>query len=391
MDISYALGECLTRAIDLPADIPALRQYLDTPLLEYEKIPLRDVHINSFVTMRGGAGMRCTRDHLLQLFRPSQVEEADAMATLAKAAIGASTPPPDSTECAYVYFWDMHMASFISEIISEGYSIRSNKCPDTASLRPDYGYLYRGICTFRGEEKRLVFTGTHPKDELIDKSVGWVYDPAPYIFGKSLHLAPSSLLIVLLSTAYYAVGPNVTLAAITPNEVVDLAKFDLVYRPHRVACIVQIIKLCRLLKPLREVLDIAPIPNLSKSRGITNSSLRKWTQLMLLSRGNGSIITIGMACVQKTYTRDNRISRIRHLRNIYDILERKNTPNVDSLRLAHDDDPKLGSVAYLSPRGINKPPSTGIEVTQAILCVLNALIVCTLLHLFVIIYPKMVE
>jgi hypothetical protein len=379
VDISYALGERLTRAIDLPADIPALRQYLDTPLLEDEKIPLRDVHINSFVTMRGGASMRCTRDHLLQLFRPSQTEEADAIATLAKAAIGASTPPSDSTECAYIYFWDMHMASIIHEIISEGHSIRdSNKHTDTASLRPDYGYLYRGICTFRGEEKRLVFSGTHPKDELIDKLVGWVYDPAPYVLGKSFHSAPPSLLIVLLSPAYYAVGPNVTLAAITPHEVVDLAKFDLVYRPHRVACIVRIIKLCRLLKPLQEVIGYRTDSEFVEIKRHFKPFFAKWIQLMLFYRENGSTITIGMACVQKTYTRHNRVSRIRHLRNIYDILKRKNTPNVDSLHLAHDDDPKLGSVAYLSPRGINKPPSTGIEVTQAILCVLNALTVCTL-------------
>ena len=194
VDISYALGECLTRAIDLPADIPALRQYMDAPLLEDEKIPLRDVHFNSFVTMRGGASMRCTRDHLLQLFRPSQIEEADAMATLAKAAIGASTPPPDNTECAYIYFWDTHMASIISEIISEGYSIRDSNHTDAASLRPNYGYLYRGNCTFRGEDKLLVFRGTHPKDELIDNLVGWVYDPAPYVFGKSFHLAPPSFI-----------------------------------------------------------------------------------------------------------------------------------------------------------------------------------------------------
>jgi hypothetical protein len=190
-DISYALVQRLKRAIDLPADVVALRQYLNTPLAEDEKIPLRDVHIDSFNNMRGGGSMLCTREHLLQLFRPSEFEEADAMAALAKSAIGSTTPPADSTESAYIFFWDIHMAAIINEIISEGHAIRnSNQHPDTASLRPDYGYLLRGICTFRGEEKRLIFSGTHPKVELIEKLVGWVYDPAPYIFGKSFHSAP---------------------------------------------------------------------------------------------------------------------------------------------------------------------------------------------------------
>jgi hypothetical protein len=180
----------LRRAVELPPDVLALQRYINTPLLEDEKIPMRDLHINSFINMRGGASMLCTRDHLLQLFRPSQVEEADALATLAKAAIGATTPPSDSTESAYIHMWDSHMSAIINQIIPHGYSIRnSNKHTDTDLLRPDWGYLLRGICTFRGEEKRIIFSGTHPKDELIQKLVGWVYDPAPFIFGKSSHLA----------------------------------------------------------------------------------------------------------------------------------------------------------------------------------------------------------
>jgi hypothetical protein len=92
-------------------------------------------------------------------------------------------------------------------------------------------------------------------------------------------------------------------------------------------------------------------------------------------RENGTIITIGAAKVKKEYTSPNRASRIRHLRNIYALLERKKVTNVDRLVMAYDDDPTYGSVAYFAPRGINKPPSTAIEVTQAIVCVLEALLV----------------
>jgi hypothetical protein len=73
-----------------------------------------------------------------------------------------------------------------------------------------------GVCTFRGEEKRLGFTGTHPKAELFDKLVGWYYDPAPYVFGRLFHLPSPSFFIILVPPGYYAVGHFVTLAAIAP-------------------------------------------------------------------------------------------------------------------------------------------------------------------------------
>jgi len=100
---------------------------------------------------------------------------------------------------------------------------------------------------------------------------------------------------------------------------------------------------------------------------------------------------IGLSSVRKKYTNNNRISRIRHLRNIYDLLGRKKSPNVDNLLIAHDDHPELGSVAFFQPRGINKSPSSAIEVRQAILCVLDALVVWILLHLSVTICAQMVK
>jgi len=106
-------------------------------------------------------------------------------------------------------------------------------------------------------------------------------------------------------------------------------------------------------------------------------------------RDNGTIIIIGISFVKKKYTDNNRISRIRHLRYIY-LLGRKISPNVDNLLIAHDDHVALGS-AFLQPRGINKPPSSAIEVWQAILCVLDALVVWILLHLSVTICAQMVK
>ena len=99
---------------------------------------------------------------------------------------------------------------------------------------------------------------------------------------------------------------------------------------------------------------------------------------------------IGLSSVRKKYTNNNRIFRIRHLRNIYDLLGRKKSPNVDNLLIAHDDHVALGS-AFLQPRGINKSPSSAIEVRQAILCVLDALVVWILLHLSVTICAQIVK
>jgi hypothetical protein len=119
--------------------------------------------------------------------------------------------------------------------------------------------------------------------------------------------------------------------------------------------------------------------------------LREVNKTHAFHRENGTIITIGTSCVKKKYTTENRISRIRRLQNIYALLERKKPPNVDQLLIAHEDHSELGSVAFFRPRGINKCPSSAIEVMQAIHCVLEALVVWILTHLSVTICAQLVE
>ena len=87
--------------------------------------------------------------------------------------MSATVPHPDNTENAYHYFWDAHMAAIIDQLISERCPSRDScQNTDIVSMLPDYGYLFQGICVFRGEEKRLIFSRRHPKDELIDKLEG---------------------------------------------------------------------------------------------------------------------------------------------------------------------------------------------------------------------------
>jgi hypothetical protein len=88
----------------------------------------------------------------------------------------------------------------------------------------------------------------------------------------------------------------------------------------------------------------------------------------------GTTIELGSSCITKTYNVDGP-SRISHLLVIYDLLRQKAVPNVDSLLNFYIDDPHYGSVAYLQPRGVNRAPTSHQEVQQAVLCILEALVV----------------
>jgi len=61
------------------------------------------------------------------------------------------------------------------------------------------------------------------------------------------------------------------------------------------------------------------------------------------------------------------LMRVARLGKIYDLLERKEVPNVDSL--TH----KYETTVLLSPRGIAQPPKSEEELLAAIICVLGAL------------------
>jgi hypothetical protein len=79
--------------------------------------------------------------------------------------------------------------------------------------------------------------------------------------------------------------------------------------------------------------------------------------------------------IQKRYTQDNGGAYVRHLVGIYDLLKRKNVPNVDQLEQYFIDDADRGSVVYLGPKGINNVPRRANEVAEAVICILEALVV----------------
>ena len=75
--------------------------------------------------------------------------------------------------------------------------------------------------------------------------------------------------------------------------------------------------------------------------------------------------------VKKTYLFDNVPERVEKLIDIYDRLKHKGVPNVDQLDHA---DTKKGEV-YLSPKGMDVRPKDKKELLEAIICILEALVV----------------
>jgi hypothetical protein len=76
--------------------------------------------------------------------------------------------------------------------------------------------------------------------------------------------------------------------------------------------------------------------------------------------------------VVKRYTGPDAVQKIQHLKTIYASLEEKQVPNTDSLVYAEDD------TVLLQPRGDCEKPRKEKELLEALVCILNGLIVSTI-------------
>jgi hypothetical protein len=181
-DITVTLLQNWVKPIlPLPA-LGDLATYIQGPLSEDNKIPLSDHAIMDLVSSQVNPRAMCSLSDVHQLFRSSEEEQADLLWTIVKTALTFPPPDSDSTESAFHGFWDNNIRVLLDVAIT-GKTIRdSNNQTSTALLRPDFGVLIDGICVFRGEEKALKYSGTHPRNELFQK-LTWTYDPAPYVLG----------------------------------------------------------------------------------------------------------------------------------------------------------------------------------------------------------------
>jgi hypothetical protein len=145
-------------------------------------VPVSNRDLLTLVAPVGDAKHICSQADLEQIFRPSEDERARSFWAMFMTAIITSPPPDSGTEASFISFWDDNIRKIISAPPSTEIIRDSNRDTSTRLQRPDFGLLITGICTFRAEEKAPIYSGTHPKDELLKKLV-WTYDPAPYLLG----------------------------------------------------------------------------------------------------------------------------------------------------------------------------------------------------------------
>ena len=145
-----------------------------------KKYPLVTIAFSPCLCNTTTPAARCTRANVEALFRS---EDAGYSALDKIFFIVAEHPPQSETEALFHSFWDSNVRTILELLIPYGRSIRdSSQRTATASLRPDYGFLLRNLCTFRGEEKPPD-SNEDPRAELSNK-LAWAYDPAPYVFGQ---------------------------------------------------------------------------------------------------------------------------------------------------------------------------------------------------------------
>ena len=88
-----------------------------------------------------------------------------------------------ASENLYIFGWDLNIRSIIETLERSGHSNRNtSEHTVTRNLRPDYNHTVDDKYVLRGEEKGPQSL-EDPKEELSSK-LEWVYDPAPYIFGR---------------------------------------------------------------------------------------------------------------------------------------------------------------------------------------------------------------
>ncbi|KAF8811439.1 hypothetical protein BYT27DRAFT_7134015 [Phlegmacium glaucopus] len=338
-DISRKLFDLWTK----PAKwvLQHLKEYLEKPLDPDWKIPLPHAEWRALLVTESIPTHACSADDLELLFKQSEDETAVAILDLLKLAIAWDPVNTSGTENLLVSFWDRNIQDILERCLGVASIWDSNQ------LGPDFGLLLANICVFRGEERRIEFTGTHPRDELKVKT-RWVYNPAPYILD------------------YYAIGVKVVLTAILPPglqgeslQVVDLILVDISSRREQIKNALRMIKLCGVLGWLQQVIGEG-----------------KDKDMHLQFRDDGKLIEYFSSHVRKTYglaNSDDGKKRVKHLKAIYASLTSKGVPNVNRLKKAEIQHHVHGSYVDLEPRGIDEGPKSPLDVRNAVVCILEAL------------------
>ena len=171
--------------IGLPS-VHDLKEFIETPLQEDEKIPI------TFKRMLELVCGTCEAEDAGLLFRAN-----DASTPLDRIFFTVlDDPPEDGNEASLHSFWDDNIRKVLHVLIPNGRSMRN--CINDATvrdLRPDYAFLVGTLCIFRGEEAGV---GSHIDTKaILARRVEWTYDPAPYVFGMTSQNSATVTLIEL--------------------------------------------------------------------------------------------------------------------------------------------------------------------------------------------------
>lgn len=157
--------------------VEELKGVLEEPLVDSEKIPITEFMYTSLISML--LPDMCDEDTIGTLFK---IGEPVPNLHFFFSSV-ATSPPVGGTERSFISFWDDNIRKPIELLIPTGKTIRnSNQHTETRNLRPDFGFLLKNVCPFRGEENGPE-NYEDPKAELANK-FNWVYEPAPYMLGE---------------------------------------------------------------------------------------------------------------------------------------------------------------------------------------------------------------
>ena len=170
--------------------IPAIQHlvgFIEQPLSEDEKIPISQLEFDKLLSTP--APDICDASDIRSLFRIGEPLNHKRLKHITFAIENAPFSISGyASDNSYIFGWDMNIRSIIEILERSGHSNRNaSEHTATRNLRPDYSRTIDDKCVLRGEENGPQSL-EDPKEELGSK-LEWVYDPAPYVFGRQHRLA----------------------------------------------------------------------------------------------------------------------------------------------------------------------------------------------------------
>jgi hypothetical protein len=166
-------------------DLKTLVSHLQTPLREEEKVPVTQEEFNDLIIPYSLDSPRSElrAEQVSTLFRISDEEEAHAVRRILEYPLTQSYVPTGS-KAAFHWMWDVNISEILRITLRDGEVIRDSNRKSDADLQiPDYGFLVKNSCLFRGEEA-APGSREDPGFELLNK-LFYTYEPLEYILGLS--------------------------------------------------------------------------------------------------------------------------------------------------------------------------------------------------------------